>query len=66
MFASAAMALSSVSVVTNSLRLRSFQPPLAKNPEPERAKLKQQMPVKVPATPELISIDLGPLSARRS
>ena len=57
MFASAAMALSSVSVVSNSLRLRGFQPPLQKIPEPNPAVAKKSPPTV--SAPELVSIDLG-------
>lgn len=61
MFASAAMALSSVSVVSNSLRLRGFQSPLKKIPEPRRDNPQNTAPAgtSLPVEPELISIDLG-------
>ena len=60
MFASAAMALSSVSVVSNSLRLQSFQPPLAKISEPNLISGKAT-PATSPAVPKLVSIELGTL-----
>ncbi|MDB5340176.1 MAG: heavy metal translocating P-type ATPase [Planctomycetaceae bacterium] len=62
MFASAAMALSSVSVVSNSLRLRGFQPPLQKIPEPNLVVGKKSLPAV--STPELVSIDLSEMRPR--
>ena len=66
MFASAAMALSSVSVVSNSLRLRSFQPPLQKIPEPRQEGSTPVSKTASPAasTPELVTIDFGNLKQR--
>lgn len=67
MFASAAMALSSVSVVTNSLRLRGFRAPLAKSPDPIQTR-STRLPVAPPqptTIPELVSIDLGAFRGER-
>ena len=65
MFASAAMALSSVSVVANSLRLRAFQPPLARQAELPRltAKATSQPAAAASKAPELISLDLSGLGS---
>lgn len=65
MLASAAMAMSSVSVVANSLRLRAFQPPLARHPEVPRQVSRISTPPTVTSqkAPELITLDLSGLTS---